>query len=196
MNFDCGIYSIATRDGKEYIGQSQSLGLRWSRHISALSRGKGNPGLQAAYDKYGETGLSFRKIAIIPVDQLDAREQEQISARSVEMLHNVQTKIPRSSAGCALSELQRGRMSDSAKKKAKDPAHVERFMAQCQSRSSCVAKPIVCIELGLTFPSLARAGEWVRENIRSNASDGNISSVCTGRLKSAYGYTWRYMSAS
>lgn len=90
MNFDCGIYSITSPSGKQYIGQAKSFKRRWWEHLYRLRDGKHHcKGLQNAFSKYGEDALVFSKIAIVPVEQLDAREQEQIDSRARRMLYNV-----------------------------------------------------------------------------------------------------------
>jgi group I intron endonuclease len=89
MNFDCGIYAITSPSGRQYIGQAKSFKIRWSAHQYLLRLGKHHcKPLQAAYDKYGEDGLKYSKIALVPEDQLSAREQEQIDARPMGMLYN------------------------------------------------------------------------------------------------------------
>lgn len=50
------------------------------------------------------------------------------------------------------------------------------------------AKTVVCIETGDVFLCAKYAAEWAGHP----GGNHNIISVCTGNLKSAYGYTWRY----
>ena len=47
-------------------------------------------------------------------------------------------------------------------------------------------KEIVCVELGMIFPSICEAARFV------SGSQGTISSVLTGTRKTAYGYHWEY----
>lgn len=196
LNFDCGIYSITTPDGKEYIGQAQSFAVRWSTHLAKLRAGKGDPGLREAFNKFGEAALIFRKIAIVSVDDLSAREQEQIDARSPESLHNVVRKATCGNRGVTLSAEARENMSASAKVKAASDVHRERFLRACVKKSPRIApKPIVCVEMGVKFESLSAATDWLRANGYPRASQGNISSACTGRFNKSYGYTWRYADA-
>lgn len=54
------------------------------------------------------------------------------------------------------------------------------------------ARKIVCVETGQSFATIRDAQNWVRETKRPTALESNISSCCAGRLKTAYGYTWRY----
>lgn len=45
----------------------------------------------------------------------------------------------------------------------------------------------------MSFDSQKIAEKWVRKNTKYvNASQGNISNACTGRVKMAYGYRWKF----
>jgi group I intron endonuclease len=55
-----------------------------------------------------------------------------------------------------------------------------------------VARSVLCVETGMLFPTVKAAGDWIVEQRGKVVSQGNISSCCTGKLKSAYGYHWRY----
>ena len=52
-------------------------------------------------------------------------------------------------------------------------------------------KPIECSN-GLIFSYSGEAQEWLRANGFPTAQKTNIVSCCTGKLKTAYGYVWRY----
>lgn len=54
------------------------------------------------------------------------------------------------------------------------------------------AKKVRCIETGVIFDCLQDAAKWLRENGRPKATQSNISSACTGNLKTAYGYRWEH----
>jgi len=55
------------------------------------------------------------------------------------------------------------------------------------------ARSVKCIETGKVFTTTKYAIEWVKNKIKNpKASRCNISSCCTGKLKSAYGYHWEY----
>ena len=44
-----------------------------------------------------------------------------------------------------------------------------------------------------TFPSMAEAGRWLRENGYPRASCGNIQECCAGKHRFVYGAKWRYL---
>jgi group I intron endonuclease len=114
MNFDCGIYTITSPSGKQYIGQAMSFKRRWRTHLRLLRRGCHTcKGLQNAYKKYGEDALVFSKIAFVPVDQLDAREQEQIDARPRKRLYNIALFATAPMRGRKVSAETRSKMSAS-----------------------------------------------------------------------------------
>lgn len=116
MNNDCGIYAITSPSGKQYIGQAKSFKLRWWEHLSDLRNGSHHcKGLQNAYAKYGETALIFSVIAIVPLDQLNIREQMEIDARPREMLYNTALFVRRPRLGLRHSEESRAKMALAAK---------------------------------------------------------------------------------
>lgn len=50
-------------------------------------------------------------------------------------------------------------------------------------------KPVICIETGVTYPSVMEAER------QTGISNGNITQVCNGRRKTAGKYHWRYEDA-
>jgi group I intron endonuclease len=90
INFDCGIYSITSPSGKQYIGSAVSFKDRWAGHLRRLRAGTHrNFALQNAYHKYGEASLIFAKIAFCKRSDLLKREQEQIDSRDKDQLYNI-----------------------------------------------------------------------------------------------------------
>lgn len=55
-----------------------------------------------------------------------------------------------------------------------------------------LAKKVLCVETGIIFDCGADAAKWLRSNGKPLAMQSNISSVCTGNLKTAYGYHWEH----
>jgi group I intron endonuclease len=81
MNFDCGIYAIISPSGSRYIGQTISISRRWKEHKKELRAGRHHcKPLQIAWNKHGENAMQFSKIAIVPPEQLNLREQEQFDS--------------------------------------------------------------------------------------------------------------------
>lgn len=113
INFDCGIYTITSPSGKQYIGSAVSFKGRWRTHLHRLRKGvHHNPGLQRAFLKYGEDALVFAKIAFVPRHELIAREQEQIDVRGYKNLYNA-SPFAGSALGRLASAETRKRLSKS-----------------------------------------------------------------------------------
>lgn len=82
------IYEIVSLSGKRYIGGTVYWGNRKSTHLYYLRRGAHHclP-LQAAYNKYGEDGLSFNILFICERDQV--RYWEQIALDNLRNEYNI-----------------------------------------------------------------------------------------------------------
>lgn len=55
-----------------------------------------------------------------------------------------------------------------------------------------LAKKVMCIETGIVFDCAVDAAKWLRTIGKEKAVQSNISSVCTGNLKTAYGFHWKH----
>jgi len=239
MNFDCGIYVITTPSGKQYIGQAKSFRKRWASHLRDLKRGTHrNKALQNSYVKYGKDSLIFSKIAFVPEQELDFREQEQIDSRNWSDLYNIardaaapfrgrqhspesiskqaqrrrlamadpqkRAEISSTKLGHKHTESAKAKMSVAKRGKydgrnhpnfgKKWSEHARRKMSESRrARPDSTAKPVKCIELDITFPAVADAARWLRENGHSLAAPNGIGATCSGKRKSAYGYQWLYV---
>lgn len=56
------------------------------------------------------------------------------------------------------------------------------------TRTKKTSKQVLCLETGKIYPSTMEIERQL------GFSQGNISSACTGRLKQAYGFHWKYVS--
>lgn len=89
LNPDCGVYTITSPSGRQYVGSAVSFRKRWWRHLRDLRKNEHHCApLQRAFNKYGETALRFDIVALVPRADLLKREQEQIDARSRRRLYN------------------------------------------------------------------------------------------------------------
>jgi hypothetical protein len=69
----------------------------------------------------------------------------------------------------------------------------QRHHSNGKARKACAAfKDGALIKI---FSSAAEASRWINMNrgLNGKAGRGNISSACRGELKSAYGYTWKFI---
>lgn len=268
MNNESGIYAITSPSGRQYIGQAKCFKLRWWEHLSDLRNGSHHcKGLQNAYAKYGESALVFSVIAIVPPEQLNEREQQEIDLRHRSMLYNTALFVRRPRLGLRHSDESRAKMAAAAKNRPIEyrkklsagrigkihsaesrlamslalsgPNHpnwgkshsaetlADMIKAQ-QNRSpewrariaaaktgkprsaetiakmsaamtgkmlgakNPKSKPVICIDLGLTFVSVKEAGDWFRANGYPTAAVSNISAACRGNIHFAYGFRWKY----
>src|SRR3974390_1468918 len=71
-----GIYAIASPSGGRYVGSAVDLSARWRVHRHLLSKGRHhNVALQRAWNKRGESGLSFLVLLICRKEDLLFYEQ-------------------------------------------------------------------------------------------------------------------------
>ena len=112
---DCGVYTITSPSGKQYVGSAVNFRLRWSRHRWALRRGKHeNSALSRAYAKYGEEGLAFEKVLLC--SRGNAVRYEQLVIDALKPAYNA-SPTAGSLLGIRHSAEVRARMSAAAKKR-------------------------------------------------------------------------------
>lgn len=62
---NCGVYTITSPSGKQYVGSAKIFYKRWSSHRRALEMGRhGNKRLDGAFRKYGLERLRFEKLLV------------------------------------------------------------------------------------------------------------------------------------
>ena len=89
---DCGIYSIKSPSGKQYIGQSVNMKGRFSGHKSDMRRGvHHNHILQKAADKYGLDALKFERL--IYCERKDLVFYEQLLIDELKPRYNIELKV-------------------------------------------------------------------------------------------------------
>lgn len=71
------------------------------------------------------------------------------------------------------------------------PSRKVRFGAENSASSPCI-----CVDTGQVFATQRDATQWLRSTASPTARASNISSACAGRLRTAYGYTWRHAPLS
>lgn len=78
----CGIYCIACKNGKSYIGQSKHIGIRWQEHINDLRRGfHSNTSLGRDWAELGARQFRFEVIEECSPSQLDQLEKYHIEQK-------------------------------------------------------------------------------------------------------------------
>jgi group I intron endonuclease len=177
----CGIYSISTDDGRQYIGSSKNIHKRWREHRCALRSGKNkNQPLQQAWDK--NKSLLFEILIVCSQDNLLLYEKLSIDA--IKPAFNI-FQFAGSAAG----------FKHSAESKAKNSAAksgANNYWFGRSGEKSTTARATICETNGMRFVSGKDAADWLRENGHPRAFQAKISDVCLGKRKSAYGHVWRF----
>lgn len=65
-------------------------------------------------------------------------------------------------------------------------AHKEKI-SKSNTNHPKISKQVLCVETGVVYPSIHQIERELGYNI------SNISKCCTGKRKTAYGYTWKYV---
>jgi len=99
-----------------YIGQSKNPKIRKSAHFSLLRHGKHyNKYLQNAWNKYGESNFIFEVVESgIPLDGIDARENEWISQLGTYNFNDAIKKPAPTNKLCKWNGIEYGSMKDAA----------------------------------------------------------------------------------
>lgn len=170
------IYKIENLiSGKVYIGQTgNEPHRRWQTHRSRLKRNvHDNVYLQSAWNEYGEGNFAFSVVTKCSADESDAIERATIKKYTERSLcYNLED------GGCAgkqLHESTRAKLSASIKEK-----------WQLAPETYGVCKPVVCIDTGITYPSVAEAAREVAIPYT------NVQAACSGKILSTQGKDGHY----
>lgn len=88
-NPDCGVYTITSPSGKQYVGSTKAYRQRKAVHLYQLRNGiHRSPSLLSEYQQHGEDGLVFELIEACTPDDLVRREQANLDSREKDLLHN------------------------------------------------------------------------------------------------------------
>lgn len=104
-------------------------------------------------------------------------------------------KMSAAMTGRVLSADTRAKMSASLKGKNTGPRD-DSFKKTCAEAQRSRARPVECVETGAVFRSQADVVEWLVSVGKPLAVQSNISSACLGRVKTAYGFRWRFHEES
>lgn len=176
------IYKIENlANGKVYIGQTlkKPPKRRWDLHRSRLNRNKHeNDYLQSAWNKYGEESFRFSIICEADVDELDKLETYYIDFfRRQDKCYNLE------SGGNLLKEVHpatRAKISALIKRLHEQDDDYRRQYLEVRAR------PVICIDTGIIYPSLKEASRSLGINWTA------IQRVCSGHMNSARGKDGHY----
>jgi hypothetical protein len=70
---------------------------------------------------------------------------------------------------------------------------LERFNTPEKRAAHAQAKAVICVEAGKVFGTCTLAAEWLQSTLGCG-DNSQISKACRGVIKTAYGYTWQYVT--
>lgn len=205
-----GIYKIENIVNKKvYVGSSICLDRRRDNHFIMLRNGNhDNSYLQRAYNKYGDDKFEFIVLEFVEKIQ-DKKKLKQIILTREQFWIDKLNASKRSS-GYNLAPFAHSRlgyiMSDETKQKlriantGKKRSEETKVKIGNSSRGDKnfwygktygdfhKAKKVINLTTGKIYDSIKRASEDCGSNCYTN-----ISSVCRGETKSAYGFLWAYL---
>lgn len=121
----------------------------------------------------------------------EAKERKRIGisqAKKGKPISNLlRLAISKAHKGRIMSEQHRARLSEAAR------SHRSELQNEAARRAGMKkAKPVQCVETGSIHLSTHAAARWLRSVGFEKAISAPIRRVCTGRSRTAYGFTWRY----
>lgn len=189
--------------GKSYIGQTKNFQKRKAEHL----RAKDNYAFHLALRKYGPDAFKWTILEECKLSDLDEREiywisyydtynsgyNSTIGGDNAESLENWRLSHPQEARDQALKALE---IANQYNKEHREE-RLSQFASVRQKGIDKTKCKVKCIELDLDFDSLADAERWSISPSNPNgkkASHQHISKVCTGKRKTAGGYSWKYIS--
>ncbi len=212
-----GIYKITAPDNSVYIGQSWDIEKRFRRDYKNAGLCKHQSRLSKSFEAYGIQNHKFEVLKQVdgPITQNILNEFEQfymdkyrndgfnllnIRAAGSRGKHSASTILKMKKPkpwlkGIPLSEETKRKMSISKTGKPKPPRtkeHSLKISIANKGKSDSMTRPTSQFDLNgnwiADWPSIKSASQ----NVLSNKSNGNISSVCHGRRKNAGGFIWKF----
>lgn len=101
-------------------------------------------------------------------------------------------KLRQINLGRKHTEEAKKKVSEANKGKKPTPEQLQKIIESNRRSNLLRKKPVECSS-GMRFDGAGDAELWLRNNGCPTASRANISSCCTGKLKTAYGFTWKFV---
>lgn len=210
-----GIYKIISPSGGIYIGQSWKVETRFKKYRCSLA--KGQPRLHNSFIKYGISSHVFEIEAQFPetISQTELDQQEILFCNKYKDLGHDMMNVREPGNGGKMSEESKikisiankgkrhpslyGPRSEETKRKISEGQKGRKLSKEhCQKISNRnLGKVTHCkiIEqysldeiLIREFESISSAERWLNKK----GANSNIAACCKGRLKSIYGFIWKY----
>lgn len=107
------------------------------------------------------------------------------------MSADTKEKLRQVNLGRKHTEESIAKMSAAQLGKKLSPETIAKLTISNQRLNAARRKPIKCSN-GMVFSYTREAEAWLRDNGYPSAGRSNIASCCSGKLKSAYGFTWQF----
>jgi hypothetical protein len=132
------------------------------------------------------------RIGIVFSETHKKRISESKKGKSGKKLNDYQKECLRNAnIGKIVSEETKKKIGDANRGK-KHTDKTKKIMSEKSKKTNEQFKKKILASNGMRFNSISDSVRWLRENGYPLASNGNITSCCVGRLKSAYGLVWCY----
>ena len=215
-----GIYKITCKpNGKIYVGSSENIQKRWSRHRQMLKRNDHpNPNIQASWNKYGADAFSFEMIlelskeeSLFDVEQtyLDSGDYEFNSAKiagigfrtGVKHTKDARAKMTAGQHRYWARRKANGQITHSEETKKKiAAAHIGMIhsdesktrmsrSARARPYNGLTKRPVEQLKDGIVINEFESSHEAERA---TGICNQNIGKVASGKRPRAGGFEWRY----
>ena len=199
----CGIYTITSPSGRVYVGQSVNIERRFGEYRRSSSSVRKQRRLAASFAKYGVDAHVFCIVQACAEESLRATErhfQEILQACGPKGLNcrlvGAADKVGRLSAESRqrMSEKQRGAGNPNFGKRGAETSCFGRSRTESERKAISEfqrQRGQLILQIDPASGSIVRkARSW--EYVAEGLSQGNISSCCSGRLKTYKGFKYQY----
>jgi group I intron endonuclease len=204
-----GIYKITSPSGKIYIGQSSNIHERIKRYININC--KPQIRLYNSLLKYGWDNHMFEIIEECNANQLDERELYWGIKLDTLGINGLNLRLGNSNGVCseetkrkiqikAIGRKLTPEVCERISKAKKDiPQHTDeskKLIGDANRKpkpngfGDKISKPILQLDMKGNIIKEWKSGTYAANYVKGN--NANITTVCKGRQKSAYGFKWKY----
>lgn len=111
------------------------------------------------------------------------------------MSDSAKESLRKANLGKKHSEESKQKMRESSTGKKHTPEAIAKLTESNRRLNAARRKPVLCSN-GMIFEFSGAAQQWLRDNGYPSAGKSNITSCCTGKLKTAYGFSWQFADSS
>lgn len=135
----------------------------------------------------------MRELELYFLKRIKKRISESKKGKSGKKLNDYQKECLRNAnIGKIVSEETKKKIGDANRGKKHTDKTKKNNVRKIKKKLMNSLRKKILASNGMRFNSISDSVRWLRENGYPLASNGNITSCCVGRLKSAYGLVWCY----